>query len=369
MSVKNNVHGDNSNIDLNHNVFANIYSKTPGAAISFDECSSFLCFDKDLRVRDCLFVRCGSNGGNGGTIWFNGDDVILERDAIFDCEAVQMKADVSGIFGYFNLDDDSTINQITAVRTSPDKSHLHYVNEQEGSVFYSVFTLNVDREDPYYFRRINKTDCFGVDKSICLRFLGGSSKSELTQSIFVNCFSETSTAMSDGFIYFTCSLEILFSSANLNHLYFINCKDGSLFLLTSCIYYSSVDLICNYCYFVMCQFEKLIYGYTLSDDTSISNCFQYLCSNKLATDKIQPDQITVLNDPPQEKMDGLVETIPFPHLALFFGITYSGFCPDMDITIEFSPSNKFSPTSRFLNSLSFSSTRKFESSFHFSKTQ
>jgi hypothetical protein len=133
-----------------------------------------------------------------------------------------MKWDVSEIFGYFNLDDDLIFNQITSVRTSPDKSHLHYVNEQGGSVFDSVFPLDADQEDPFYFHKINETDCFGMVKSIYLKFLGGGSKSELTQSIFVNCFSETSTSTGEGFLYSPSFLEILFSSANLNHLYFIN---------------------------------------------------------------------------------------------------------------------------------------------------
>jgi hypothetical protein len=53
MSIQNNVHVNNSNIDFNHHIFVNIYSKTPVPAIRFDECSSFLCLEKDLGVRDC----------------------------------------------------------------------------------------------------------------------------------------------------------------------------------------------------------------------------------------------------------------------------------------------------------------------------
>jgi hypothetical protein len=161
ITFKGYTHGQNSDVDISHNVFYNIYSSTVGAAIHFDACSGLFCFDKDLRVRDSLFVKCGSNGGNGGAVYFNGDVVIMERDAIFDCEAIRKNYGISGSFGYFNIDDDSTFNQITAVRTSPDKANVHYVNELSGYGHYSVFNLYMDPEDPYYCHRINETDCYG----------------------------------------------------------------------------------------------------------------------------------------------------------------------------------------------------------------
>jgi hypothetical protein len=75
----------------------------------------------------------------------------MQRDALFDCEAIQSNKMVSGAFGYFNIDDDSTFNQITVVRTSPEVTNVYFVNELSGAKHYSFFFLEMDPEDLYYF--------------------------------------------------------------------------------------------------------------------------------------------------------------------------------------------------------------------------
>jgi hypothetical protein len=79
------------------------------------------------------------NGENGGVVYFYGKDVILERDAVFDCKAIKTNDYVLVTFAYFNLKDDSTFNQITAVKASPDEEHVHYVNEFPHAKYNSVF--------------------------------------------------------------------------------------------------------------------------------------------------------------------------------------------------------------------------------------
>lgn len=207
--------------------------------------------NKDLRVRDCLFVRCGSNGG---VIWFNGDDVIRERDAIFKCEAIKSNSIVSGSFGCFNVDDDSTFNQLTVVETSPEENDVYYVNELSKAKYYSVFYLEMDPEDPYYFYRINQTDCYGKYYSSCFELSGGNSHCGISHSIFVHCVCQEED--SRVLIYIHDNKISLYSK--LNYLYFVDCITNPYSTPYGCISTKNTRLISNNCYFIRCKMAALL---------------------------------------------------------------------------------------------------------------
>jgi hypothetical protein len=341
----------------------NIYSGTPGAAIRFDACSGLFCLDKDLYVRDSLFIRCGSNGGNGGAIWFNADDVTMERNAIFDCGTIKSNTAVSRSFGYFNIDD-SNFDQITVVRTSPDDEHVHYVNELSGAKHYAVFHLYMDPEDPYICRRINQTDCYGTHYSPCFELQDGSNKCELSQSIFVHCICNN--ANSRGLIYVYDTKAFLYFK--INNVYFVDCESIPNSVNYGCISTNSAGVLGSAnVYFIRCTMKALINkeagGY------SFSNYFKYSCT--ISQDSIGSPSGTITDggsNAPKEKMEGLITTIPFPHLAKIYEPSYTSFYSDIDISDTFTPLSSLTQTNSFSSSGHFSATLKFSQSGAFTKS-
>jgi hypothetical protein len=77
-------------------------------------------------------------------------------------------------------------------------------------------------------------------------------------------------------------------------------------------------------------------------DYKLSNYYKYLCLISKNTIGNPDGSITDGgNNAPKEKMEGLFNTIPFPHLALTYGNSYVPLCPDLDISFTFSLSYQF----------------------------
>jgi hypothetical protein len=216
--------GQNSNLNFNQNIFVNLYSGTAGAVIRFVTCSGLFCSNKDLSVSNCLFIRCGTNRGNGGSISFDADQVTINRCAVFECEAIKINGFAAGSFGYFKFRSSSTFNQITTVRISPDDPNLHFQNDLYQAKHYAVFyTVNDEilTRDAYSFQKINQTDCYGTYYSPCFECDDGNSNCKITQSIFVGCICKN--VNSRGLIYVFDPPGI-----NLNNLYFVDCGFNDL---------------------------------------------------------------------------------------------------------------------------------------------
>lgn len=363
------MYGKSDDVTCNNNIFYNLWSGTPGAAIRFDAG----IIDKDLYVRDCLFIYCGSNGGDGGVIWFDADDVTIERDAVFDCEAIKSNNYASGTFVYLNIDDDSKINQVIVVRTCPESSRVHYSNELSGAKYYSVFYIYVDPGNFYSYSKVNQTECHGTYYSPCFEGKDGNSDCQMSQSIFVRCICNN--AYGRGLVYVYDTHNSLYFK--INNIYFVDCQSNPSSVNYGCISTKSAGVSgSNNVYFIRCTMKALINkeegGY------SFSNYYKYSCT--ISQDTIGSPGGTIINggnDAPKEQMAGLVATKQFDILGKVYNPTYSGFCPDMDIsfTFLFSPSSQFNETSKFPESSKltlsshFSLSQQFQSSFHFNNTQ
>jgi hypothetical protein len=130
-----------NNLTVSKNVFFNLHTGDQGSAIYFFAYPSSAT-DSSLQILHCFFFFCGSNGGNGGVVYFIGTKIDINLTGAFDCEAIQANELVSGIFVYAEFAKYSTINQVIAIRTSPDDAHVYFQNELSGGSHYAVFSYS-----------------------------------------------------------------------------------------------------------------------------------------------------------------------------------------------------------------------------------
>jgi hypothetical protein len=84
-------------------------------------------------------------------------------------EAIQENKSVSGIFVDGEGDKLSLIDQVSAVRISPDDEHIYFKNQLPESSRHSVFHFksNIEFLSLLYCFRVNETDCYGTKLSVC----------------------------------------------------------------------------------------------------------------------------------------------------------------------------------------------------------
>jgi hypothetical protein len=121
----------------------------------------------------------------------------------------------------------------------------------------------------------------------------------------------------------------------INNVYFVDCKSNPNTVSCGCIPTSNAGISGGTnVYFIRCSMKALLNH--IEGDYKFSNYSKYLCSNSQNTIGSPDESITDGgNYAPKEKIEGLVNTIPFPHLAHIYGNSYVSFCPDMDISFTF----------------------------------
>jgi hypothetical protein len=100
----------------------------------------------------------------------------------------------------------------------------------------------------------------------------------------------------------------------MSDLYFVDCQWSELLSEYGCIAAESAGLTLNNCYFIRCSMDTLLTN--LAGGFDISNVYQYLCSISHNTrGSVNGNVNDGGSNNPKEKMDELVATFPFPHLA------------------------------------------------------
>jgi hypothetical protein len=230
-----------------------------------------------LEFDSCLFVFCGSNGGKGGVIYFTGNNLFIALSAAFDCEAIQARSSVSGIFVYAEIEQTSQMIQIEIIRTSPDDEHIYFKNELTEAYRFAVFHIQSFGEFFFsqFFSQINETDCYGTHSCVC--FLSNQcTLNEFSFSIFVRCFCANPD---------TSGLIIINQSnlSSLSFLYFVDCAINSKEANYVCIHSNSSHLYLDCCYFIRCSM-KALFNFVGSLPPIFSNLLKYDCS--ISTDEI-----------------------------------------------------------------------------------
>jgi hypothetical protein len=159
----------------------------------------------------------------------------------------------------------------------------------------------------------------------------------------------------------------------MEDLHFVDCESSDLSkdYFYICGHNNNIKL--SNSYFIRISLKFLISfsdSGVSSEALTISNCFKYsfLGLSDKSSSPISGNFDDSGNNAPIEIMNDLAVTFPFPHLAKVVNLSYTAFCPDMDLSYTFSISLKFSPSVKFASTIKFSSSKIFSPSVKFASS-